>query len=175
MKLLNIAIISSFFVLSSCKAISQTVNIDTVKVYYLPWDLKTKGALTAKDVRNFNNGKNHYFEISTDSVIVEFDKAINVYNFQEKSKYNLIDVRMVLDFVLTNGEIFTIELGSHKEIKIDTCYFPKNHSLNNVINKFIPEELSLKGEEIIMPVKKGTLSEKEIIDYKKKGVKIIEQ
>ncbi len=177
MKKLVICIIF-LFVDISCMA----QFIDTIKVYYLPWNLKTKGALKAEDVRNFNNGKNYYFEINNDSSIQEFDQALNIYNFKDTSKYKLIDVRMVLDFILSDKSIFSIELGApavpngkSRSVKIATSYYENNSQLNYVIDKHIPEKLSLKGSPLKMKSTKGEFSQKQIEEFKQKGIIIEEE
>jgi len=136
-----------FCIVVSC----YSQSIDTIKVYYLPWNLKTKGALKAEDVRNFNNGRNHYYEITNDSSILEFDRALNYYNFNDTSKYKLIDVRMVLDFILSDKNVFTIEIGcpavtggKQRPVKISNSYYDNIIALNMFIDKYIPAKLSLR-------------------------------
>ncbi|MBK7682341.1 MAG: hypothetical protein IPJ26_07655 [Bacteroidetes bacterium] len=53
-----------------------------------------------------------FIDTINDSSIQEFDQALNIYNFKDTSKYKLIDVRMVLDFILSDKSIFSIELGA---------------------------------------------------------------
>lgn len=166
----------------SCKSLAQPLTIESIEIYYLPWNLKTRGSLTEQDVRNYNNLQNHFVRFDSDSIIFEFEQSVKIYNFKDTLSFFDFDVRMVLDFKLTNDQLFTILIGKpysnyslNRPIMVNGIYFRYAPQLLNIIDKNVPEKLALKGQTIPFTIKKGELSEKEIEEYKSKGVKIIEK
>jgi hypothetical protein len=169
-------------ILFSCKSFAQPVNIVSIEVYYLPWNLKTREALNESDVRNFNDHKNYFVEFTSDSIISEFENALSLYEFQDTVRFYNFDVRMVIDFKLSNNQTYTISIGvpytqgsKNRPIKTMNNFYRHAPQLLKVIDKYVPEKIALKDNEIKLEVEKGSLSEKEIEEYKSKGVKIIEK
>jgi len=136
--------------------------VDTIKVYCLPFGLKTRGSLTADDVRDFNNDKNHYLEITEDTALAKFERALVIYNLQDSNRVQydetnrnyLIDVRMVLDFIHPDGSILTVEIGAptvygsiRRQVRIVECYFSNIKPMNQAIDECIPEKLLLNGDQ----------------------------
>jgi hypothetical protein len=129
MRRVILIIVVLLLVLTSNKLISSCVNndveecfnadIDSIVVSYLDWDLKTQGALTCEDVKDFNNGRNDKFVVKNIRVIQQFVRALSIVEFDLIMSKKKSDIRMVLEFYQGGNVKKQVCLNTKRAIFID--------------------------------------------------------
>ena len=151
-------------------------KIDTVRVYYIPWKLTSgSGPITEKEVRNYQDCKNYFIEFTKDSIIDDFVNSLLVFNLNSKSIPFQPDVRMVIDYISKDNKVYSILIDYNKYMWYLNNAYSINWKLMNVIKKYVPEKLALNGEIYIIKVKKGSITEEEINEWKSKGITIVQE
>ncbi|NQY68763.1 MAG: hypothetical protein HRT72_13700, partial [Flavobacteriales bacterium] len=95
------------------------LEIDSIVVSYLDWNLKTRGALSCDDVRDFNDGKNDHYVVKDKEVIQHFVNALSLIQFKFIMTKEKSDTRMVLDFYSSDERIKEIGLNSRGAVFAD--------------------------------------------------------
>ena len=111
------------------------LNIDSIKVYSLPWIMKTTLGLDIEDVRLYRNEKGYSEYIVKDSIPLNEFSQINLYNSERLPNTDL-DIRMVID-VYAGGKIITVGLNSVLFYNFLNLNFYRNMDLNNWLLKYI--------------------------------------
>lgn len=113
-------------------------EIDSIVVSYLDWNLKTQGALSCEDVKDFNEGRNAKYVITNKVVIKKFIQALSLVEISLIMKKEKADIRMVLDFYISNNLKREICLNYSRAIFIDGNLY-RSRLLYYLIEKEIPK------------------------------------
>lgn len=114
---------SILFAIFSCGNTNSNLGVlefetgtDSIKVYYLDWNLNTRVRLNSKDVKNYNGGRNAVH------VVREHDDIIRLTNSFESSNMNLIEktsnpnLRMVMEFYSDGDVVKEVYLNNYGHI-----------------------------------------------------------
>lgn len=153
---------------------SQTISRITFE--YIPWAAHYNGAV---DEEILKSSEHYSYTVTCDSTLNEFKRTLNLLNFEDRPLYR-IDIRMIMRIHLSNGQEVRLLFSSNGvkngpgDIKMNGCRIAYNKKLNSLISYVLSEKLTFPNDTLKYHVKKGTFSEKEIQQYKEKGVIIIE-
>jgi len=113
-------------------------HIDSIRVYHIPLNIKTRLSLSSYDVRTFDKSLRKEITIKNDTLIKSFSE-INLFEhkFKECPKESCIDERAVFDIFYKEGLVFTIGMDSTGYYSVFDVMYNKNDKLLNWINTFI--------------------------------------
>jgi hypothetical protein len=142
----KIVLLSIYIFLHTINCLSQNLclRIDSIKIYSIPWNMRTVVSLEDDGVRNFDDSEfkninlNSIKKIKTikdSSVILEFSK-LNLNNPNEEITINDIDARMVVD-IFINTKIFTLSLDGKRVYRYMGKYYIFSRELNTWIDSYL--------------------------------------
>lgn len=118
-------------------AYSQTIcfDVDSVLVYYVPWDIHPKFSLNENDIKIIDSSK----KVFRDSVIVNELLKTQFKNevFKKEDDFS-IDVRMLIEIYFQNQYI-TISINDLGCYVFDKTLYMRNIELVEWINNYITE------------------------------------
>lgn len=126
------------FILYAVVAKCQEPKINKIDFYYLPWEMRTVGNISAEDVRDFNKGKNMKYTIENDTVINKICQSLVFFKMKFYSIEDSYDTRMVIDFCYIDGTIKTICLDTMKMIHYNNCLYHSNYWFLKLLEENLP-------------------------------------
>jgi hypothetical protein len=112
-------------------------EIDSIVISYLDWNFRTRGRLSAKDVKNFRIERKKKYVIQDSRTIDKFIKAISLVHLKFLNTQENADIRMVLEFYHSNEVLKEISLDYTRAIHIDNNFY-RSISLYFLIEDEIP-------------------------------------
>ncbi len=131
-------IIVLVFILYAGVVKCQEPKINRIDFYYLPWEMRTVGDISAEDVRDFNKGKNMKYTIENDTVINKICNTLVFFKMKFLKHEKSTDNRMVIDFCFDDGTIKTICLNTMKLIHYNNCLYHSNYYLLKLFDEYLP-------------------------------------
>lgn len=125
-----------FILIGNCFSQTMCFKIDSLKIYYLPWTMRAKIALTEDDVRTYQKSKFFNIKVIKDSSTINKFCNINFVNNDKISTNKSLDVRMVIDAYAGKNTI-TINLDSFIFYRYLNQTYAKNWDLINWLNTYI--------------------------------------
>lgn len=126
----------------SIKSIGQTIcfEVDSLKIYSLPWDLKTPLSLNEEGVKIFAKENFTFSKIKTIDNAEIIEEFLSILAIVKRDTLNLsIDGRLVIDFYHENSILSTFIISSDGYFTFDKRNYIRNSGIIRWIKSNITE------------------------------------
>lgn len=121
----------------SITSYGQTIRfkVDSLKIYSLPWGMKTMLSLNDEDVRYMVNEPKTFSKIKTIDTLALIEDFISIIENAkiDTLKYS-IDSRMVIDFYTGNSILTTFVISANGYFNFNQCNYMRNSKVIKWIN-----------------------------------------
>ncbi|WP_367390042.1 hypothetical protein [Lewinella sp. LCG006] len=114
-------------------------DLDLVEIYYLPWDYRTEGRLSEKEVRDTVDVSISFFCSKQETLLSSLKMALNESNFREFEELDYVEPYMIIDIIYESKEKETITLNRRQLGKFRGKSYFFNASLSQWIEQYVPK------------------------------------